>query len=79
MADRAALLVALAADAAARSRVQALLARFWRDSGIAALFADFGFTGVALDVRHVTLGFGQLGIAASTLGWALLVTPAFWW
>ena len=37
------------------------------------------FVGIPLDVRHVTLGTGQLAAAASTLGWQILVEPAFWW
>ncbi|HSW07748.1 site-specific recombinase [Aquabacterium sp.] len=37
------------------------------------------FVGVPLDVRHVTLSTGQLAAAASTLGWATLALPAFWW
>ena len=37
------------------------------------------FIGVPLDVRHVTLGTGQLAAAASTLGWATLQLPDFWW
>ncbi len=37
------------------------------------------FIGVPLDVRHVTLGTGQLMLAASTLGWGSLLEPAFWW
>ena len=37
------------------------------------------FIGVPLDVRHVTLGTGQLAAAASTLGWQVLGQAAFWW
>ena len=37
------------------------------------------FVAVPLDVRHVTLSTGQLAAAVSTLGWATLATPAFWW
>ena len=37
------------------------------------------FVAVPLDVRHVTLSTGQLAAAISTLGWATLATPAFWW
>jgi site-specific recombinase len=37
------------------------------------------FVGIPLDVRHVTLGTGQLAAAASTLGWHILAEPAFWW
>ena len=37
------------------------------------------FVGIPLDVRHVTLGTGQLAAAASTLGWQILAEPAFWW
>ncbi len=38
-----------------------------------------GFVGIGIDVRHVTLGAGQLAAAASTLGWPLLHDAAFWW
>lgn len=41
--------------------------------------ALLAFLGVPLDVRHVTLGTGQLAAAASTLGWQVLHEPAFWW
>lgn len=37
------------------------------------------FLGLHIDVRHVTLGSGQLAAAASTLGWSTLALPAFWW
>ena len=37
------------------------------------------FVGLPIDVRHVTLGSGQLAAAASTLGWNTLALPAFWW
>ncbi len=37
------------------------------------------FIGLHIEVRHVTLGTGQLAAAASTLGWATLALPAFWW
>jgi site-specific recombinase len=37
------------------------------------------FVGLPIEVRHVTLGTGQLAAAASTLGWATLNQPAFWW
>jgi site-specific recombinase len=37
------------------------------------------FVGIPLDVRHVTLGTGQLAAAASTLGWHILAEPDFWW
>ena len=38
-----------------------------------------GFLGIPLDVRHVTLGSGQLGAALGALGFDLLARPAFWW
>ena len=38
-----------------------------------------GFVGLPLDVRHVTLGAGQLGAALGALGWPLLAEPVFWW
>lgn len=37
------------------------------------------FLGLHIEVRHVTLGSGQLAAAASTLGWDTLRLPAFWW
>ncbi|MDO9286787.1 MAG: recombinase [Aquabacterium sp.] len=37
------------------------------------------FVGLPIEVRHVTLSTGQLAAAASTLGWATLATPDFWW
>ena len=37
------------------------------------------FVGLPIEVRHVTLSTGQLAAAASTLGWATLSTPDFWW
>jgi len=37
------------------------------------------FVGLPIEVRHVTLGTGQLAAAASTLGWDTLNHPAFWW
>jgi len=39
----------------------------------------FAFVGLPIEVRHVTLSTGQLAAAASTLGWATLATPDFWW
>ena len=37
------------------------------------------FIGIALDVRHVTLSAGQLGAASASLGWSIVLQPAFWW
>jgi site-specific recombinase len=37
------------------------------------------FVGLPVEVRHVTLSTGQLAAAASTLGWATLSQPDFWW
>ena len=65
--------------------------RWWRAnvSGLAANIslgfmlglvpALLGFFGIPLDVRHVTLGSGQLGAALGALGFDLLAHPAFWW
>ncbi|MDO9236071.1 MAG: site-specific recombinase [Aquabacterium sp.] len=39
----------------------------------------FGFLGVGLDVRHVTLSAGQLGMACATLGWDVVYEPSLWW
>jgi site-specific recombinase len=41
--------------------------------------AIFGFFGLGLDVRHVTLSAGQLGAACASLGWEVLRQPALWW
>jgi site-specific recombinase len=37
------------------------------------------FVGLAVDVRHVTLSSGQLGAAASSLGWDILYRSDWWW
>jgi site-specific recombinase len=65
--------------------------RWWRQniSGLAAnvslglllgmVPAVAGFFALPLDVRHVTLGTGQLAAAAGALGSAVLRQPEFWW
>lgn len=65
--------------------------QFWRDniSGFAANIslglmlgltpAVAGFFGLGLEVRHVTLSSGQLGVASVTFGLEVLSNPAFWW
>jgi len=64
---------------------------WWRDniSGVAANVSLgllmglvpvlLAFLGLPLDVRHVTLGAGQLAAAVGTLGWPVLQERAFWW
>ena len=64
---------------------------WWRDnvSGLAAsislgmmlglLPAVFGFFGLGLDVRHVTLASGQLAAALGAEGPGLLQRAEFWW
>ena len=37
-----------------------------------------GFFGLALEVRHVTLGTGQLAAAVGALGFGVMTTWAFW-
>lgn len=37
------------------------------------------FFGLGLEVRHVTLSSGQVGVAAASLGTQVLQLPAFWW
>lgn len=66
-------------------------AQFWRDniSGFAANIslglmlgltpAVAGFFGLGLEVRHVTLSSGQLGVAAMNYGLDVLYMAAFWW
>lgn len=39
----------------------------------------FGFLGLGLDVRHVTLSTGQLAAACASLGWEVVRNPALWW
>jgi len=41
--------------------------------------ALFGFFGLPLDVRHVTLSTGQIAAALGTLGVSALHNSAFWW
>jgi site-specific recombinase len=65
--------------------------RWWRQniSGLAANIslglllglvpAVAGFFALPLDVRHVTLGTGQLAAAAGALGSPVLRNPEFWW
>ena len=38
-----------------------------------------GFFGLGLEVRHVTLSSGQLGVASATLGMEAIHDSAFWW
>ena len=38
-----------------------------------------GFFGLGLEVRHVTLSSGQIGVATATLGLGVLHLSAFWW
>ena len=45
--------------------------------GLTPAFA--AFFGLGLDVRHVTLSTGQIGVASATLGMDVLHQPAFWW
>lgn len=45
--------------------------------GLAPAFA--AFFGLGLEVRHVTLTTGQIGVAAATLGMDVLHSHAFWW
>jgi len=45
--------------------------------GLVPAFA--GFFGLGLEVRHVTLAAGQIGVAAVTLGLDAVHTPALWW
>lgn len=64
---------------------------FWRNniSGFAANIslglmlgltpAIASFFGLGLEVRHVTLSSGQLGVAGAALGWEVVHNPAFWW
>lgn len=37
------------------------------------------FFGLDLEVRHVTLSAGQVAAAVASLGWPVLLEPAFWW
>jgi len=45
--------------------------------GLAPAFA--GFFDFGLEVRHVTLSAGQVGVACAALGWDVLQLPVFWW
>ena len=47
-------------------------------AGIVSL-GHAAFFGLGLDVRHVTLSTGQIGVASATLGMDVLHQPAFWW
>jgi site-specific recombinase len=41
--------------------------------------AFVGFFGLGLEVRHITLSAGQIGVASMTLGMEVLHSSAFWW
>ncbi len=41
--------------------------------------AFVGFFGLGLEVRHITLSAGQIGVASTTLGLEVLHSSAFWW
>jgi len=41
--------------------------------------AFVGFFGLGLEVRHITLSAGQIGVASTTLGLPVLHDSAFWW
>ena len=45
--------------------------------GLAPAFA--AFFGLGLEVRHVTLSTGQIGVAAISMGSAVLYEPLLWW
>ena len=45
--------------------------------GLVPVLLAFG--GLPIEVRHITLSTGQLAAAVSTLGWATLHMPDFWW
>ena len=45
--------------------------------GLAPAFA--AFFGLGLEVRHVTLSTGQIGVAAISMGSAVLHEPLLWW
>ncbi len=45
--------------------------------GLVPAFASF--FGLGLEVRHVTLSAGQIGVASTTLGMEVLHNSAFWW
>ncbi|HQQ70212.1 MAG TPA: site-specific recombinase [Alicycliphilus sp.] len=45
--------------------------------GLTPAFA--AFFGLGLEVRHVTLSTGQIGVACATLGREVLQQPLFWW
>lgn len=41
--------------------------------------AFVGFFGLGLEVRHITLSAGQIGVASTTIGLEVLHSSAFWW
>jgi len=45
--------------------------------GLTPAFA--AFFNIGLEVRHVTLSAGQIGVATATLGLEVLQLPIFWW
>ena len=45
--------------------------------GLVPAFA--AFFGLGLEVRHVTLSTGQIGVAVASLGWEVLHDDLLWW
>jgi site-specific recombinase len=45
--------------------------------GLVPAFA--AFFGLGLEVRHVTLSTGQIGVAVASLGWEVLHSNLLWW
>ena len=45
--------------------------------GLVPAFA--AFFGLGLEVRHVTLSTGQIGVAVASLGWEVLHSDLLWW
>ncbi|QXZ09129.1 site-specific recombinase [Comamonas sp. Y33R10-2] len=45
--------------------------------GLVPAFASF--FGLGLEVRHVTLSTGQIGVAVASLGWGVLHDDLLWW
>ena len=75
----------LGADRAARwahflrSNISGLAANISLGFMLGLVPAFAGFFGLGLDVRHVTLSTGQVGVASASLGMGVLQMPAFWW
>jgi site-specific recombinase len=62
-----------------RANISGLAANISLGMMLGLVPALFAVIGLPVEVRHVTLGIGQLGAAVGALGWEVFGRAAFWW